>query len=246
MRTTISATMLVIVFCSFSAFAQEKPAAKHTGAVSSVSQAGAAQQRESLEPEFRTWTDATGKFKTEAAFLDLKDGKVRLKKKDGTIVTVALEKLSEADQAVVKGRRAQPEANSHTPKNEDAAKENAWPPPYVDKEIPHDLLKWVGKRGRADLGKQGNYYTFTVTKPGAKPVNMELVVFADPIPVEELTGAFGKPDRIVDDALLGMQFKGVKDKATLEGKAYDYGAVRLLVKDRKVRELQCAFPLSFK
>jgi hypothetical protein len=47
----------------------------------------------------RAWTDATGKFKTEAAFLDLKDGKVRLKKEDGTTITVPIERLSDADQA---------------------------------------------------------------------------------------------------------------------------------------------------
>jgi uncharacterized protein (TIGR03067 family) len=52
--------------------------------------------------DLRTWTDATGGFKTEAAFLDLKDGKIRLRKKDGNIVAVPLEKLSVTDQEWVK------------------------------------------------------------------------------------------------------------------------------------------------
>lgn len=193
-------------------------------------------------PTPRKWTDSSGKYTVEAEFVEFKDGKVRLRKPDAKVVAVPIEKLSQADQAFVEARAGE---TKETTKEQDAAKANAWPPPYVGKEIPNDLLKWVGKRGKVDLSKQGNYYTFTITKPGAKPVNMELVVFANPIPVEELTKAFGKPDRIVDDALLGLQFKGVKDKAALEGQAYDYGAVRLLVKDQEVRELRCAFPLSF-
>ncbi len=58
--------------------------------------------------EFRTWTDITGKFKTEAAFVDLKDGKVQLQKKDGIIVSLRIEKLSEADQDWVRGRTKKP------------------------------------------------------------------------------------------------------------------------------------------
>ena len=50
----------------------------------------------------RTWTDSTGKFTVEAEFVDFKDGKVQLKKEDGKIVTIPVEKLSEADQAFAK------------------------------------------------------------------------------------------------------------------------------------------------
>jgi hypothetical protein len=80
-------------------FAFFQTAAVPAPAVSPAPQPSAAQQR---EPEFRIWTDATGNFKTEAAFLDLKDGKVQLKKKNGGLVTVPLERLSAADQAVAK------------------------------------------------------------------------------------------------------------------------------------------------
>jgi hypothetical protein len=55
--------------------------------------------------EFRTWTDSTGKHKTEAQFIDLKDGNVRLKMRvSGAVIAVPLEKLSNADQAFVKSR----------------------------------------------------------------------------------------------------------------------------------------------
>lgn len=59
----------------------------------------------------QTWTDTTGKFKIEAAFVEFKDGKVRLRKKDGSWTTIAIEKLSEADQEYVKKRdQPKPEA----------------------------------------------------------------------------------------------------------------------------------------
>lgn len=48
----------------------------------------------------RTWSDKSGKFKIEASFVELKDGKLRLKKDDGKEVVVQLDKLSEADQEI--------------------------------------------------------------------------------------------------------------------------------------------------
>ncbi len=56
----------------------------------------------------RTWTDATGKHRIEAEFLGLADGVVRLKKSDGAVVDVPLEKLSEADRAIIEsaGRKS--------------------------------------------------------------------------------------------------------------------------------------------
>ena len=50
----------------------------------------------------RTWTDSTGNHTVEAEFVDLKDGKVRLKKEDGKTITIPIERLSEADQEFVK------------------------------------------------------------------------------------------------------------------------------------------------
>ena len=36
------------------------------------------------QPTVRTWTDATGKFRVRAEFLGIKEGRVQLKKSDGT------------------------------------------------------------------------------------------------------------------------------------------------------------------
>jgi len=46
----------------------------------------------------RTWRAAAGVFEVEATFVELKSGKVTLKKANGRIVKVALEKLSNADR----------------------------------------------------------------------------------------------------------------------------------------------------
>lgn len=50
----------------------------------------------------RTWTDATGAFTVEAEFVDLVDGQIRLKRADGSVVSVGLERLSAADQEFAK------------------------------------------------------------------------------------------------------------------------------------------------
>lgn len=53
--------------------------------------------------EYRTWTDTTGKFKVEAAFVKLEDGKVELKRKDnGKTLSLAIEKLSKTDAELAK------------------------------------------------------------------------------------------------------------------------------------------------
>jgi hypothetical protein len=54
-----------------------------------------------VEPELRPWTDISGTFRVEAAFLHLKEGKVTLRRKDGTTITIPLERLDKADQAFV-------------------------------------------------------------------------------------------------------------------------------------------------
>ena len=54
-----------------------------------------------LAQEMRTWTDATGKFKVQAKFVEMTDGKVTLERADGKRVVVPLTKLSEADRKYV-------------------------------------------------------------------------------------------------------------------------------------------------
>jgi len=49
--------------------------------------------------EFRKWTDSSGKYHTDAQFVELKDGRVSLKRREGRIVSVPIEKLSAEDRA---------------------------------------------------------------------------------------------------------------------------------------------------
>jgi len=50
----------------------------------------------------RMWTDLSGKYRLEAKFVGVIDGKtVRLQKADGRYYRIALERLCLADQAVV-------------------------------------------------------------------------------------------------------------------------------------------------
>lgn len=55
-------------------------------------------------PELREFSDATGKFRVMAQFVSMNNGKVKLKKADGTEVEVPLEKLSNDDQLWIKNR----------------------------------------------------------------------------------------------------------------------------------------------
>ena len=66
----------------------------------------------------RDWKDTAGKFRTEADFVAVRNGKVILEKADGEIVTFLLEKLSAADQTYVRsqtGEKADPASGKSSP-----------------------------------------------------------------------------------------------------------------------------------
>lgn len=52
-------------------------------------------------PAFREWSDATGQFKMTARLISVADGNVKLERKDGSVATVPISKLSESDQKVL-------------------------------------------------------------------------------------------------------------------------------------------------
>jgi len=52
--------------------------------------------------EVRTWTDPTGKFSTQAEFVEMLPGGAKLKRADGALILVPLARLSQADQDYVK------------------------------------------------------------------------------------------------------------------------------------------------
>lgn len=56
------------------------------------------------EAKWRTWTDSTGKHKTEAKFGGVAFGKVKLIKRDGSTVQLPLEKLSDEDREWITNR----------------------------------------------------------------------------------------------------------------------------------------------
>ncbi len=53
----------------------------------------------------RTWTDASGKFSVKASFAGSALGKVRLRKEDGSVIEVDLDKLSADDRKYINGLR---------------------------------------------------------------------------------------------------------------------------------------------
>ncbi len=83
------------------------------GRATLIRRANAPEAPEKLPAEYRTWTDATGAFQVEATLLALTDTEVQLLKKDEKTITVALDKLSAADQAHLSEVRSQRAAEAN-------------------------------------------------------------------------------------------------------------------------------------
>lgn len=74
------------------------PAAEH--ATAKLTELGAAVP--AAQPAaMRMWSDDSGKFRIEAEFVSVADGKVQLKRKDGKVITIPLDRLSKADQEFI-------------------------------------------------------------------------------------------------------------------------------------------------
>ncbi len=87
------------------------------GAVSALSASMAAGQTDPPTTlEYRTWTDATGKYTTEAIMVDFASGQVHLQKRDGKITRISIGKLSKADQKHVRDELARRKDASPSPK----------------------------------------------------------------------------------------------------------------------------------
>jgi hypothetical protein len=84
---------------------------------------------EEITPRIRTWTDATGTYHTEAEFLSLRGGQVHLKKRNGNVVTVPIERLSVPDQEYVRKQAALPDKPGRSQQD------------FVASPIPGDLSK---------------------------------------------------------------------------------------------------------
>ena len=77
----------------------------HGGVSLPVAAAPAAAAAAAADDKFRTWTDVSGTYQVEAELVEATGAAVKLKlKKDGKIVTVPLEKLSEADREFLQSK----------------------------------------------------------------------------------------------------------------------------------------------
>jgi hypothetical protein len=96
----------------------------------------------------RTWNDATGAFSVEAQFVGVEDGKVKLKKKDGKIVSVPLDRLSQEDRDFV---ATQTEGSKKKPKAAGGATKDS-------RELSHDDGKKAGQSSIAGGGHAVRFY----------------------------------------------------------------------------------------
>ena len=64
----------------------------------SAEQDGASDAPPMDEPQSRKWTDSTGQHSLEASVVAVKQGYVKLAKKDGSTIVLQIQKLSTADQ----------------------------------------------------------------------------------------------------------------------------------------------------
>ena len=55
-----------------------------------------------VKPAARTWTDKSGAHSVTGELIEVKEGSVRLKRQDGKVVSIPVEKLSDADQAYLR------------------------------------------------------------------------------------------------------------------------------------------------
>lgn len=59
---------------------------------------------ETTDSTTRTWTDTTGEFPVEAIYAGREGDSVKLKKADGSIITVPLKRLSRQDREYLRGK----------------------------------------------------------------------------------------------------------------------------------------------
>ena len=72
----------------------------------------------------RTWTDRTGKFSTRAVLVRIEGDSVELRKEDGVLVKLALDRLSDADQAFLHEQSSQPSSPASSPATPDNSQQN--------------------------------------------------------------------------------------------------------------------------
>ena len=152
------------------------------------------------QPRVRTWTDHSGEHQIEASLVNAQDGKVTLKKKDGTTITVPLDSLSDADREYVK---------RHTSGNDRASKpiEEEGPTARPEQREP------VPPHGRGDKVAEVNFpggkKSASAALPAAKEVDAE-GAGADPDKAEQ--NAFSQAIEQVVGVLVDSETKVKNDE----------------------------------
>ena len=111
-------------------------------------------------PAYRIWNDSSGQHQTEAKLLDFEDGSVSLKKKDGSIITIPVQRLSTADRDYVQ--------NWAAPRQPDAAAPPA--APAVASDGPPSDQRRPGSRATIDFNPSGKKKPPADALPQAKEV----------------------------------------------------------------------------
>ena len=123
----------------------------------------------------RTWTDVTGRHSTEADFVDFKDGKVRLRKTNGTVVTVLLKTLSSVDQRYVRARgRSRAVAQIGLAMHVYHDTHGSLPKPASRDKEGRPLLSWRVHL-LPYLKEEATYDKFHLDEPWDSPHNLKLI-----------------------------------------------------------------------
>lgn len=74
------------------------------------------QSQNVAKPKLRTWKDATGGFSVEAIYVSANDGKVQLKKRNNSLITLSIKRLSKRDQEWIVERLAKMDRGTNQPR----------------------------------------------------------------------------------------------------------------------------------
>jgi len=97
-----------------------------------------------LEAPARTWTDSTGRHTIEGEFAKLADGNVEIRRADGKLVRIPLEKLSEADQQHVRTLTTPADESPFAAVNEPAVATSRSATPAADGDMLTVIVDGVG------------------------------------------------------------------------------------------------------
>jgi len=124
------------------------------GALAAAQRSGRADP--SSDYEYRTWTDSTGQYQVQAVMVDFTDEAVRIKKRDGQIVSVPIAKLSKFDQLYIK-RKADRMGAASRSKDSSTEPDFEPSPPRIEPGPPRvppvAQADWPGWRGPNRDGK---------------------------------------------------------------------------------------------